>query len=58
MSSEPATPLVATAAMAAPWWLPALKQASVYAGDWLPILGAVWLVVQIVTRIVEAIRRR
>ena len=57
MSDEPITAAVATVALASPWWLPALKQASVYAGDWLPILGAVWLAVQIVTRIIDTIRR-
>jgi hypothetical protein len=34
-------------ALASPWWLPWLKELSELAALWLPILGAIWIVVQI-----------
>ncbi len=37
----------AVAAVASPWWLPVLHSTSEYAALTLPILGVVWLSVQI-----------
>ena len=56
--TEAATNLGASAALTSPWWLPALKASSNFAGDLLPILGAVWLVVQIATKISDYLGRR
>lgn len=44
---ELVTDITATVAIASPWWLPALKEASDIAGLMLPIFGIVWLIVQI-----------
>jgi len=41
-----------------PFWLPAVMQISEIASVTLPILGAVWLVVQIVAKVVEVRRSR
>lgn len=41
----------AIAAIASPWWLPALHQVSDVAALLLPIAGVIWLVVQIVVKI-------
>ena len=51
MIAERITNTVATAAVASPWWLPSLADVSHTAGLLLPILGVVWLTVQIVTRL-------
>lgn len=48
---ERTTTAVAGAGILSPAWIPALKDASEFAGQLLPILGVVWLVVQIVTRL-------
>lgn len=45
--SDHATTYVASAAVTSPLWLPSLKDVSEVAGLLLPILGAVWLIVQI-----------
>lgn len=37
---------VATAACGSPWWLPSLHDLSTTAAEWLPILGAVYLILQ------------
>lgn len=42
------TDVVAGAAVASPIWLPWLQQTSEVAGLLVPILGAVWLIVQII----------
>lgn len=39
---------IAAGAAISPWWLPALKSASEVAGMLLPLLGVVWLIVQMV----------
>jgi hypothetical protein len=38
---------VATAACGSPWWLPTLHDLSATAAEWLPILGACYLVIQV-----------
>lgn len=45
------THVVAAGAIAAPVWLPSLTQVSSFAALMMPILGAVWLLVQIVRAI-------
>lgn len=50
------TTSIASAAVASPLWLPSLKDVSDTAALLLPILGAAWLVTQIVTKLLE--RRR
>jgi len=47
------TSAVATAAVSSPLWLPSLKDVSDVAALLLPILGAVWLVVQIAGYIIR-----
>lgn len=47
----------ATAAVVSPFWMPWLQTVSEGASITLPILGAVWLVVQIIAKIVEVRRR-
>ena len=47
MINDPITPAVASAAATSPWWLPALAKVSEVAAFALPILGCVWLAVQI-----------
>jgi hypothetical protein len=39
---------IAAGAAISPWWLPALKAASEVAGMLLPVLGVVWLIVQMI----------
>jgi hypothetical protein len=41
----------AIAAIASPWWLPALHQVSDVAALLLPIAGVTWLVVQIYVKL-------
>ncbi len=48
----------AVAAIASPWWLPALHQVSDVAALLLPIAGVTWLVVQIVVKIMQARRHK
>lgn len=50
MSIQPApvTTTIAVGAVSSPWWLDALESASDGAALIIPILGAVWLIVQIV----------
>jgi hypothetical protein len=46
-SYERVTDGIAVAALFSPGWLPYFEEASREAGLFLPILGAVWLIVQI-----------
>lgn len=46
-SGEMVTDTGAVAAIASPWWLPALHDVSQFAAFLLPILGVIWLAVQI-----------
>lgn len=42
---------VSAGAIFSPWWLPALKTISETAALLVPILGVVWLAVQILTKL-------
>lgn len=50
---EHTTNVIAGAAVTSPLWLEWLRDVSTVAGFLVPILGAIWLLVQIVTKIVE-----
>jgi hypothetical protein len=50
-SGEIVTDTGAVAAIISPWWLPVLHDVSQVAAFFLPILGAVWLIVQIAIKI-------
>lgn len=53
MTADRATDAVAVAGATSPIWLPALSNISQVAALLLPILGAVWLIVQIVTKLMD-----
>lgn len=55
--TENTTSVAAGIALTSYWWIPSLEQASGYAGKLLPILGATWLVVQIITKSIETYRK-
>lgn len=57
-NGEIVTDTGAVAAIASPWWLPALHQVSDVAALLLPIAGVTWLVVQIVVKIQQARRSK
>lgn len=48
----------AVAAIASPWWLPALHEVSDVAALVLPIMGVLWLAVQIFVKIYQVKHRR
>jgi hypothetical protein len=48
---------VALAAASSPFWLPTLAQVSQVAGLLLPIFGCAWLLIQVVLRIRQEIKR-
>jgi hypothetical protein len=48
----------AVAAIVSPWWLPALHTVSDVAALALPIMGVVWLSVQIVVKIYQVKHRK
>lgn len=50
-TGEVVTDTGAVAAIASPWWLPALHSWSDIAAQLLPIAGVTWLVVQIAIKI-------
>lgn len=52
------TTVVATTAVMTPFWLPSLTQVSQVAATITPILGAIWLTVQIVSKTAEWIKKR
>jgi hypothetical protein len=54
---EPLTNVIAVTAVTSPWWFPTLEDISSFAALWLPILGATWLVVQIVSKTIEIYRK-
>ncbi|QOV06128.1 hypothetical protein CPT_Pasto_054 [Rhizobium phage Pasto] len=53
-----ATTAVAASAVASPVWLPWLQTASQVAATLAPIIGVIWLLVQIWSKIVETRRRK
>jgi hypothetical protein len=55
---EMVTDTGAVAAIASPWWLPTLHDVSQFAAEWLPIMGVVWLAVQIGVKIHTAYWRK
>lgn len=57
-SGEIVTDTGAVAAIVSPWWLPFVHEVSQAAAMCLPILGALWLVVQIVEKIHTAYYKR
>jgi hypothetical protein len=46
MTNETANKGLAIAAVASPWWLPALQKVSEVATFALPILGVLWIILQ------------
>jgi Na+/alanine symporter len=50
--------VTATAALTSPWWLPGLHSVSTAAAEIVPILGALWLMVQIIVAIYKATRKK
>jgi hypothetical protein len=55
--AETATTATAGAAVLSPLWLPNLHSLSALAAEILPILGAIWLIVQIITKVIETRRK-
>ena len=55
---EVVTDTGAVAAIISPWWLPTLHDVSQFAAEWLPILGALWLIVQIGVKVHTAYWRK
>jgi hypothetical protein len=58
MTTEHLTSAGAGAAIASPLWLPSLQTVSDVAAMALPILGVIWLVVQITTKLIEVRNRK
>lgn len=56
MTHDQITNAGAIGAVSSPMWLPDLKVISAAAGEILPILGAIWLITQIITKIIETRR--
>lgn len=54
---ENTTNVTAFGAVTTPFWLPALNTASEIAGTVAPILGALWLTVQIVAKCADIYRK-
>jgi hypothetical protein len=53
-ASEKVTAAVAASAILSPYWLPLAHD---LAAQWAPILGCVWLLVQIIAKLFEITRR-
>lgn len=53
MIADRITNTVAAGAVASPWWLPSLEGVSQTAALLLPVIGVIWLVLQIVTKIMD-----
>lgn len=58
MTFETANKAAIVTAVSSPWWLPILKNASDVAGLVLPILGVLWLVLQIVIKLYQVRRNK
>jgi len=52
-SSEVYTSIGAAGAAISPWWLPILRDVSEIAGILAPILGALWLIIQMSIKLSE-----
>lgn len=50
--------VIATGAVLTPFWFPTLQQWSEIAAFALPILGVIWLVVQIVGYVLDKFKRK
>jgi hypothetical protein len=48
-----ATTAAAGAALSSPLWLPVLEDVSSVSALLLPVLGAIWLIVQIIVKMIE-----
>lgn len=57
MTNESAGTVAAAGAVVSPWWLPSLHNVSVVAAELAPILGVIYLVVQIYLKIVESYKK-
>lgn len=57
-NGEIVTDTGAVAALVSPWWLPLVHEVSDVAALCLPILGALWLIVQIIEKIHAARHRK
>jgi len=47
----------AAGAIMSPWWLPVLHELSEFAAVVAPILGVIWLLIQIAVKLYEAYKR-
>ncbi|MBZ9922603.1 hypothetical protein LB579_33650, partial [Mesorhizobium sp. BR1-1-7] len=47
------TNTIAAGAVTSPWWMPSLADISTNAALLLPILGCAWLIVQIITKLID-----
>jgi hypothetical protein len=45
--------VIAAGAAVSPWWMPSLADISQNAALLLPILGCAWLIVQIITKLID-----
>jgi len=54
---ENTTTAVAASAVTAPFWLPSLQSASEAAATIAPILGVLWLIVQIASKSIETYKK-
>ena len=50
-NTEYVTDVVAVAAIASPWWLPTLQTVHDWAAWALPIMGVLWLALQMISHI-------
>ena len=53
-----ATNVVACASVCMPLWFPSLSQVSEWAALWTPILGAIWLVIQIMRWLWQTVKSK
>ncbi len=51
LDAERVTNVVATASLASPWWLPTIADVSQAFTLLLPILGGLWLLIQIIHKL-------
>jgi hypothetical protein len=58
MQHDGITASAAGAAVTSPWWLPHLQQISAISAEVLPILGALWLIIQIIVKLWETFQKR